>query len=155
MDAMEIIGMFYSRNEDAVRRVSEKYGGYCLSIALCILTNREDSEECVNENWWKTWNAIPPQYPSVLSCYLGRITRNLAIDRVRKKGKGKVYESALDELCECASDSCNIEKRYEASVAADTISRWLGGLTREKRAVFILRFFLPQTYCGDCGRLVH
>lgn len=140
MDDMEIIGLFNSRNEEAVRRVSEKYGGYCMSIALHILINREDSEECVNETWWKTWNAIPPQCPSVLSYYLGRITRNLAIDRIRGR-KNTRYTEALEELSECATCGQDAEKRYEASIIADVISRWLELLPREKRAVFILRYF--------------
>jgi len=140
MDDKEIIGLFNSRNEEAVRRVAEKDGGYCMSIALRILINREDSEECVNETWWKTWNAIPPQCPSVLSCYLGRITRNLAIDRIRGRGNTR-YAEALEELSECAASGQDAEKRYEASVIADVINRWLELLPREKRAVFILRYF--------------
>lgn len=140
MEDTEIISLFNSRNEDAVRRVSEKYGGYCMSIALRILINREDSEECVNETWWRTWNAIPPQCPSVLSCYLGRITRNLAIDRIRGRDRN-TCDKALDELSECAVSGCDVEKHCEARVIADVINRWLGSLSREKRAVFILRYF--------------
>ena len=35
------------------------------------------------------WNAMPPQRPSILSSFLGRITRNLSFDRCRRQNAEK------------------------------------------------------------------
>ena len=81
----EIISLFEMRDEHAIEVLSDKYHPYCYKIAWNLLANREDSEECLNDTWFSVWSLIPPKKPSVLSHFCGRITRNLSIDRLRKK----------------------------------------------------------------------
>ena len=81
----EIISLFELRDEHAIEALSDKYHPYCYKIAWNLLTNKEDSEECLNDTWFSVWSLIPPKKPSVLSHFCGRITRNLSIDRLRKK----------------------------------------------------------------------
>ena len=105
MEDSEIIGLFFSRSEEAVARTAEKYGTYCRSIARNILASREDTEECLNDTWLAAWDSIPPQRPDRLSVYLGRITRNLALNRLKsqtaqKRGGGQA-EAVLEELRDC------------------------------------------------------
>ena len=93
MDDSQIVQLYWERNERAIPATAEVYGGYCYTIAYNILQSPQDSEECVNDTWLHTWNAIPPQRPRSLSSFLGRITRNLALkvfhrDRARKRGGG-------------------------------------------------------------------
>ena len=76
MEDSAIIDLYWAREERALSETDAKYGGYCRSIAHNILKNREDSEECVSDTWLHAWNAMPPQRPSILSSFLGRITRN-------------------------------------------------------------------------------
>ncbi len=145
LEDTQIIELFFDRNEEALTRSSEKYGGLCLSIAQRILSNRQDSEECVNDTWYGAWKAIPPAKPLSLSAFFGRITRNLAVDRLRrrtaeKRGSGE-YTAALSELDECIPAAVNIERQFEAAQTAGIINRWLSGLSKEKKAVFILRYF--------------
>lgn len=52
MNDAYIIDLFWNRDENAIRIVDEKYNSFCYSIAWKILTNREDSEECVNDTWF-------------------------------------------------------------------------------------------------------
>ena len=85
----EIIELYFERVEDAVEQTSTKYGAYCYSIAMNILNNNEDTEECLNDTYLRVWNSIPPQRPMSLLAYLGKIVRNIAIDRVRKKSSSK------------------------------------------------------------------
>ena len=80
----EIISLFELRDEHAIEALSDKYHPYCYKIAWNLLTNKEDSEECLNDTWFSVWSLIPPKKPSVLSHFCGRITRNLSIDRLRK-----------------------------------------------------------------------
>ena len=81
MDDRDIIALYWQRMEAAIHETAAKYGGLCYTIAHNILSSREDSEECVNDTYLGLWNAIPPQKPNCLQGFLGRITRNGAIDR--------------------------------------------------------------------------
>lgn len=104
MEDREIIDLLWQRSEGALSACSRLYGRYCRKIAENILHNPEDAQECVNETWLKAWNAIPPARPARLKAYLGRICRNIALDRyaaahTQKRGGGAV-EIALEELAE-------------------------------------------------------
>ena len=145
LEDTRIVELYFQRNEEALTRSYEKYGGFCLAIAQRILSNRQDSEECVNDTWLGAWNTIPPTRPQSLSAFFGRITRNLAVDKLRrttaaKRGSGE-YTVALSELDECVPAPNDIERKLEEGQIASVINRWLGGLPREKAAVFILRYF--------------
>ena len=85
MEDSGILELYFLRNEQAIRETERKYGAYCKTIAGRILKNREDTEETVNDTWLSAWNAIPPQKPNCLQGFLGRITRNGAIDRWRRR----------------------------------------------------------------------
>lgn len=85
MKDSEIVELYQNRNESAIAETAKKYESYLSKIAHNILADFEDSKECVNEAYLAAWNSIPPQNPSVLSTYLGKIVRQIAIDRYRKK----------------------------------------------------------------------
>ena len=85
MEDEKIIELYWARDEAAIQETDLKYHPYCGAIAIRILEDREDAEECVNDTWLHAWNAIPPERPGILSAFLGRITRNLSIDRYRVK----------------------------------------------------------------------
>ena len=83
MDDREIIALFYERSEQAIGEVSKKYGDLCFKIAINILNDAQDAEECVNDAYLGAWNSIPPQNPAPLRSYLCRIVRNLALKKLR------------------------------------------------------------------------
>ena len=90
----EIIGLYWERKENAISATAEKYGKYCYSISYNILHNNEDAEECVNDTYLRAWKSMPPQRPKLLSAYLGKITRNLSLNRfkhytAKKRGHGQ------------------------------------------------------------------
>lgn len=145
MEDHKIIELFWLRDEDAIHQSSQKYGRYCKSIALRILANAESSDECVNDTWLKAWNAIPPQHPSILRTFFGAITRNLSLNRVRdlsceKRGGGQVV-LVLDELTECMPNRSSPESILEDREITASIERWLETLAKEKRVVFICRYW--------------
>ena len=84
MEDERIVLLYWDRDEAAISESSMKYGAYCTSIAQNILKNPADAEECVNDTWLHAWNAMPPHRPSLLSTFLGKITRNLSFDLYRK-----------------------------------------------------------------------
>lgn len=105
MDDKQILDLYWERSEAAISETSKKYGKYCRYIASNILHNDEDSEECVNDTYLRAWNSIPPNRPSVLKTFLGKITRNLSLDRYEllnaKKRYGGQMSLIFDEIQEC------------------------------------------------------
>ncbi|MDR3206926.1 MAG: hypothetical protein LBT60_01200 [Oscillospiraceae bacterium] len=94
MDDERIVELFWQRSEDALTACGGKFGAYCRRIADNILRDDGDAEECVNETWLKAWNTIPPARPARLKAFLGKITRNAALDRfeaarAQKRGGGR------------------------------------------------------------------
>jgi RNA polymerase sigma-70 factor (ECF subfamily) len=85
MEDQDIIALYFARDEKAIRETADKYGDFCESVAMGILGNRQDAEECVSDTYLRTWNSIPPKRPSSLKAFLGKIARNLSIDRLRHR----------------------------------------------------------------------
>ena len=104
LEDSKIIELYFARDEAAITETSAKYGYYCKKIAMNILADLFESEECVNDTYVKVWNTVPPTVPNIFKAFLAKITRNLALDRYNektaKKRGGRVYES-LEELSEC------------------------------------------------------
>lgn len=145
MEDNEIIELYFNRSEDAISRTAGKYGSYCHTIAYNILQNTQDSEECVNDTWWKAWDAIPPCRPRHLAAFLGRITRNLSLDRYRqdtaqKRGGGELA-IALEELGECIAAPGNLEHHGESMVITDALNCFLEALSPENRRIFLRRYW--------------
>lgn len=145
MEDTQIIDLYFSRSETAISATDEKYGSYCYSIAYNILTNREDSEESVSDTYLAAWNNMPPRRPSILSTFLGKITRHLSIDRWRsrnacKRGGGEMV-LALEELEGCVSGGDTPEKQYERRELARLLNRLLEALPETERSVFLCRYW--------------
>ena len=143
MEEKEIIDLYWARSEQAIRETDKKYGKFCFRIAYNILSDQGDSEECVNDTYLQTWNAIPPRRPNKLSAFLGRITRNLALNRyamasAQKRGGGQM-ELAVEELAECIPDPNTVERQIEDRELADALNRFLAGLPEEARRIFLRR----------------
>lgn len=145
MEDASIIELFWNRSEQAIAETAVKYGGYLLSIARNILNSHEDAEECVSDTYYKTWEAIPPNKPSFLKCWLGRITRNLSIDRynrlhARKRGAGEI-ELIFEELENCIPASDTVERHWEDREIAELIDGFLKSQKRENRIFFVRRYW--------------
>ena len=145
MDDKQILELYSERSETAISETADKYGKYCHYIAYNILYNIQDSEECVNDTYLKAWQTIPPQYPSKLSTYLGKITRNLALNRYKyynrqKRGEGQT-ELVLDELLECVPAAESTEQAVEEKILVEVLNRFLDDLPEEKMKIFMRRYW--------------
>ena len=89
MEDRDIVTLYWQRDQEAIRQTDRQYGRYLSSIAFHILADREDSRETVNDTYLRAWDSMPPHRPQVLATYLGRITRQLSIDRWRARGRAK------------------------------------------------------------------
>ena len=116
-----------------------------------------DAEECVNDTWLHAWNAMPPHRPSLLSTFLGKITRNLSFDLYRKmhrkKRGGSQMDTVLDELEECVSGKDDIERQWEMKELIAEINQFLQKLPEEKRCMFVLRYWYVDSIGEIADRL--
>ncbi|MGN0976015.1 MAG: RNA polymerase sigma factor [Gemmiger sp.] len=145
LEDSEIVALYWQRSETAIGETSRKYGGYCTSIAKGVLHDAQDAEECVNDTWLRAWNAMPPQRPGKLAAFLGKITRNLSIDRLlhrsaKKRGGGEA-QAALEELQECVPSPATVESESDNHALAAALDRFLAGLPANTRTLFLRRYW--------------
>ena len=146
MEDEKIVGLYWERNENAIRETERKYGKYCYAVAYNILHSHEDSAECVNDTWHGAWNAIPPEKPKKLQIFLARITRNIAIDRYRHDSAQKramETESVIDEYWECIpSEDIPLEDELALKQA---INGFLASLDTRTRIIFMRRYWYAMS----------
>lgn len=147
MEDEHIVELYWERSEEAVSETAAKYGRYLYSIAYHILANEQDAEECVNDTYSDAWKTIPPHRPSVLSTFLGKITRRIAVDFWRKnsaeKRGGGETALVLEELGECVSGSGSVEDEVERRELLHQINVFLEKLPDTERRIFLCRYW----YC--------
>ena len=156
MEDKQIVDLYWAREESAIRETSEKYGSYCHSIAYAVLQDQQDAQECVNDTYMDAWNAMPPNRPSVLATFLGKITRRISIDRwrirrARKRG-GEEITVALDELEECVSGSHDVHLLVQRKELIAAMHRFLDGLPETERRIFLLRYWYLEPIPSIAGR---
>jgi len=151
-----IIDLYWARSESAIAETAKQYGSYCTAISMNILHNNEDAEECVNDTYLKTWNAIPPRRPEVFSTFLGRITRNLSIDRYRsrksQKRSGDETALMLSELEECIPSKNSVEDEVEVKELENAVDNFLSTLTHEDRLFFVRRYWYVDSISSIAER---
>jgi len=145
MQDAAIVALYWERDEAALELTQEKYDRYLTVIAQNILSNLEDSRESVNDTYLAAWNSIPPHRPTVLSTYLGKLTRRIAIDlfrkRNREKRRGTEYAVSLTELEECLVGTDTPETAVDMKQLTEALNTFLHALPREARQVFIGRYY--------------
>lgn len=145
MEDQEIIARFFARDEEGLTAARARYEPYCAAVARSLLNDPRDQEECLSDTWLRAWNAIPPQRPRSLGAFLAKITRNLAINRLRdgnaqRRGGGQV-PLALEELRECVSPEGSPEGELDRQAAEEALNRFLDGLPPLQREVFLRRYW--------------
>lgn len=171
MEDQDIIQLFWDRNQEAIGESEKKYGRYRHAISMRIVRSLEDAQECVNDTWLHAWEAMPPTWPGRLSVWLGRVTRNLSLNRLekqqaQKRGGGESVlifdelENLISNRCSALSAGAYATRATTTSLAPDEaaitrelaaeISSWLWTLPDQKRHVFIGRYY----YFTDLDTLV-
>ncbi len=146
MEDNQIVKLYWDRNQLAIEESRKSYDKLLKRISINILASFEDSEECVNDTYLNAWNAIPPQKPNSLAAYLGRITRNLSINRWHEYHAKKRYNGGvvlLSELSDCIPASNSVEDEIETEELTQVINNWLRTLLEEDRILFLRRYW----YC--------
>ena len=154
----EIVALYWQRDETAIRETEQKYGRYLSKIAYNVLADPGDCEEVVNDTCLKAWNSMPPHRPAVLGTYLGKIARQVSIDRFRtrnrEKRQGSEYSLSLSELEECAGRGDATRQAVDGHLLAEAISSYLKTLPVQARHAFVGRYYYMDplkevaAYCG-------
>lgn len=148
MDEKQIIELFLRRDEQAIRYSMDAYGPYCQSIAAGILPDPADAEEAVADTWLLAWDTIPPVRPQSLRLYLGRLTRNRAIDIWRKghagiRGGGQI-PVVLEELTQCVGIQDDPVRQLNAKELGRAVTAFLKSEPAMRRSVFLRRYFYME-----------
>lgn len=149
----EIVELYLTRDEEALRHTSEKYGVRLRALAFGILEDMPEAEECENDTYLAAWNSIPPHEPrDYLFAYLARIARHLSLDRCRARSRVKRsahLEELTAELTDCLPAGGSPEEKLDAKELAGAVSAWLRTLPEEKRRLFLRRYW----YCDGVSAL--
>lgn len=164
MEDNQIVDLYRERDERAISESDAKYRRYCVQIAMNILENAQDAEECVNDTYLQAWNTIPPGSPDKLGVFLGKITRNLSLERYKAKKTAKrgnsLFLVSLDELSECVPDGSTgfgsgFDDEAEANRVGECVNKFLRKQSGEVRDIFICRYFYSDSIWEICHRFGH
>ncbi|MBQ1818405.1 MAG: sigma-70 family RNA polymerase sigma factor [Clostridia bacterium] len=144
MTDKETVGLFLKRDESALEAARRSFGAYCISLAFNVTGDRRDAEECFADALNAAWNSIPPLEPNDLGAYVAKLTRNFALEtlrrrRAKKRGGGEA-PLPLDEAVCVASDSDPVD-RAAASELASAINAYLALRPQYQRVIFTMRYF--------------
>ena len=153
MEDVRIIELFWARSQEAITQTKAKYGRLIYSICVRILRVDEDAAECENDTYLKAWDSMPPQRPDHLSAYLGKIARNLSLDRYEKehaqKRGGSQIPLMLEELEECipAAPDGGLPLEFR-----DLLNRFLESQTERARLFFVRRYWFGDSVKEIAGQ---
>ena len=92
---------------------------------------------------------MPPHKPNILSTYLGKITRQVSIDILRKrnslKRQASEYATSLDEIGDCIPASETPEQAVELQLLANAIAVYLRTLSPQARNTFVCRYYFMDS----------
>lgn len=145
MEDERLIELFWNRSEMAIQETAYKYGNYLHHISMNILQCAQDAGECVNDTYFKAWNSIPPQRPNMFQSWIGRIARNISIDRYRrdhaKKRGGYGADLLLSELEDCIPCQSLGSGESSDEQISEILNIFLGDLKKINRMIFMRRYW--------------
>jgi RNA polymerase sigma-70 factor, ECF subfamily len=134
---------FARREKWAFDEVYRRYGGLLFTVALNVLHNSEDAEDCVHDvlvRVWKNPHAFAAQRGSVRS-FLVVCVRNDAISRRRSAARRANLAERISHEDEPAEE-VQIEDFIEQRRIRDALSQ----LPEEQRRAVLLAFFGGKTH---------
>lgn len=144
MEDNEILTLLWERKESALSELERKYGTRLKALASRMVSE-EDAEECVNDTYLAVWNSVPPNRPEYLFAYAAKICRNLALNKIEREQAAKrsaVVVELSAELTECIPDNT---LATDETGLRELIVRFLGGLSSEKRKLFLRRYWYGES----------
>ncbi len=143
MEDIQIIALFFERNQSAISETAIKYGKLLFKTSNNILNSKEDARECVNDTYLAVWNAVPPTNPNPLVAFICRIARNLSLKKLRERTSAKRTATVLplDELSEFLGTDETADSELDAKLLGEAIDSFLDTLDKESRVIFVKRYW--------------
>ncbi|MBQ5414861.1 MAG: RNA polymerase sigma factor, partial [Firmicutes bacterium] len=155
-DDSGIVELFLERNEQALVFADRKYGASLRKIALAVLGDESDAQECENDAYLKAWNSIPPNEPRTwLLPYLSKLVRETAIDHLRKEQAKKraAQFTELTQEIESSLPSLNdVETEVDGALLSAAISAFLRQQPLQKRNIFLRRYWYMDSVADIAKR---
>ncbi len=150
MEDEKIIQLYIAGDESALRETEKKYGDELKKLSFRITGSRDDSAECLNDTLMQAWKTVGSVRPDNLRAYLAKVTRNISLDclKRRKTQKRSSVSVALEELGDCLPDVTRQSEFFEVideNTLAEEINCWLASIGKEKRVIFVRRYFKMET----------
>ena len=134
MEDAQIVKLYWERNPEAIARSREKYGIYCFSLDRPHCKQPGGRGGVRQRHLPAHLERHSPARPSAFRAWLGRIVRNLSLDRWKQnrtaKRGGDGMEVLLGELGDCVPTPRGTEKALEDQEIAALISDFSGGSPR-------------------------
>ncbi len=151
----QILALLFSRAEEAIEALSAAYGRQLHRIAMNILGDLRDAEECVDDTYLAVWNAIPPKQPDPLAGFVLKTGRYISLARLRRdtaRRRDTGSDLSLDELAGCIGGGDPAEA-WEARELGRAIDRFLDTVPPESRVLFLRRYWFGDSV-RDAGKFV-
>lgn len=148
LDDDKIIELYWQRDEEAIEATDFKYRKYLYKIAYNIVRDNVDCEECLNDTYLGSWNAIPPSKPSVLKAFLTTIMRRISIKRYHNNLRKKVIPSemtvSLSELEDYIVGDGDVSDDFDAVKLGEIISSFVRSLSKRRQFIFMSRYYVAE-----------
>lgn len=143
----EILDLYWKRDESAVTETKAKYGKQIFRMALGIVNDFQDAEECENDTYLKAWNSIPPHRPQYLFAYLLKIAKNEALQKYNynhAQKRGGILLELDEEILNCSSSENHIDSDLEYRELVNALNKFLKELSPEKQSIFVRKYWGGQ-----------
>ena len=147
MEDRRIIELLFNRTESVIEHLKKRFGKRLYRTAANILGTPLDAEESVSDTYLALWNSIPPKNPKPLDAFVYRTGKNIALKHLRSNTALKQqcnYALSLEELADCIAD-CDLWEQVTARELGRAIDRYLSGLSRENRNLFLRRYWFGDS----------
>ncbi len=145
----EIIELYWSRDERAIKETDNKYGRYLFSVSYNIVHDNLDCEECLNDTYLGAWNSIPPARPNVLKAFLTVIIRRISVNKYNSRSKKRAVPTemtvCIDELDSFLTDGSDVYKALDSEKLGNAINSFVGSLSKRRRFIFISRYYFAES----------
>lgn len=141
-DESALIGRIRAGDESAMADLYDRYSGIVYGVALRVLGNTTAAEDVLQEVFLQLWRN-PQAFDADrgrLPAWLAVITRNRAIDHLRKRPP----EEDIEDLT--VSTGVNLENAAAQRQAVDKVRGVLSQLPAEQRRLLEMAFFDGMTH---------
>lgn len=142
----ELMPRIAGGDRGALRQLYDATSSKLFAVCLRILSNRDESEDVLQEVYitiWRRADRFEASRASVMT-WISTIARNRAIDRLRARGP-LAYAEPVEDL-EIADGSVPADTLIEAAQSGEALGKCMGELDKRTETVIRTAFFEGVTY---------